>query len=522
MNFSQLSTACAHGAGKILSAAALLLAFGTTAETSAQLQSPVQVGPGAPPNTIPAGTLPTAPTMGIPYTDPILPQLWLWNTATPTMPTIRLQNASALPSTPPGGSLWGLARPSQRLSSLACNSGTDPDVVFKADGDTKDLIITNLGTRSGGIRFATTIAPVGASPNYTEKERVTIMNNGNVMITPDAGGKLHVNGRVHLTSSLMPNGSPGSAGQVLTSQGMGVAPTWTTLTTSIPAVDIAWLTGGNNNTDETNFLGTTIEQPLILKTDNTERMRVTKEGWVGIGTSDPARHFEVKGWGQVVGQFTSEARTTLDILSTANTGAGYNEGNAQIRFLNEYPGGTGSPVLHGSWMAGMDAEDNYKFKIAPLNDSRWLGASTFVINPDGKIGIGTNDPKDNLHVWGTVRIGEKGVVGDHSDYKLAVDGKIAARSIVCRGAIDWADFVFDESYDLPSLEEVAESIRINKHLPGIPSAAQVQEEGVDIVSMQSKLLQKVEELTLYMIELKVENKRLQQEVSTLKQNVSNK
>ncbi len=609
MNFSRISTACGHSAGKILSAAALLLALGTSVETLAQLQAPVQVGPGVPPNTIPIGTMPIAPTLGVSYTDPILPQLWLWNTAAPTMPTIRLQNASALPSTPPGGSLWGLARPSDKLSSLACNSGTDPDVVFKADGDTKDLIITNLGTRSGGIRFATTVAPTGPSPKYTEKERLSIMNNGNVTITPDAGGKLLVNGKIHLTGSLMPNGSSGLAGQVLTSQGTGSAPTWTTVASSTPATDVAWLIDGNNNTDGTNFLGTTVGQPLIMKTDNTERMRVTKDGWVGIGTNDPARPFEVKGGGQVIGQFTSEVRTTLDILSTANNGAGNNEGNAQIRFINEYAGGTENAVLHGSWMAGMDAEDAYKFKIAPINDSRWLGASTFVIQPngrvgigtntpdcqlhvrsdypvitglfsgashtlldihsegttpatgnailrlynkpvgagtsngnwmvgmdaedeykfkiaplegatwgsastfvvkpDGKIGVGTNDPKDNLHVWGTMRIGEKGVVGLHNDYKLAVDGKAVAKEFVVLEVGDWADFVFDESYQLMELEEVAKSIEVNKHLPGIPSAVEVKQNGMNVAEIQVKLLQKIEELTLYVIEQQKQIKALE-------------
>lgn len=72
---------------------------------------------------------------------------------------------------------------------------------------------------------------------------------------------------------------------------------------------------------------------------------------------------------------------------------------------------------------------------------------------------------------------------------------------------NWSDFVFDENYNLPTLQEVEKYISTKKHLPDIPSAEEVQEKGVKVSEMQSKLLQKIEELTLYIIQ---QNKRIEQ------------
>ncbi len=100
------------------------------------------------------------------------------------------------------------------------------------------------------------------------------------------------------------------------------------------------------------------------------------------------------------------------------------------------------------------------------------------------------------------------------DYKLAVNGSIRTRGIKVDNNA-WSDFVFHDSYELMPLQEVEQYIKMHKHLPDIPSTQEVQENGVDLGEMQSKLLQKVEELTLHLIELEKENARLQERVSTL-------
>jgi hypothetical protein len=79
-----------------------------------------------------------------------------------------------------------------------------------------------------------------------------------------------------------------------------------------------------------------------------------------------------------------------------------------------------------------------------------------------------------------------------------------------------ADYVFDENYDLKSLSEVESYVNEHKHLPGIPSAAEMEQNGVSVSAMSNMLLEKVEELTLHMIQLKKENEALKAEVKSLK------
>jgi hypothetical protein len=100
------------------------------------------------------------------------------------------------------------------------------------------------------------------------------------------------------------------------------------------------------------------------------------------------------------------------------------------------------------------------------------------IDPTGNIGIGTSNP---------------------GGYKLAVNGKIRAHEIKVEAA-PWPDYVFAKDYSLPSLIETEKHIRENGHLLGIPSAAEVKANGIDLGDMNAKLLQKIEELTLHLIE----------------------
>ena len=102
---------------------------------------------------------------------------------------------------------------------------------------------------------------------------------------------------------------------------------------------------------------------------------------------------------------------------------------------------------------------------------------------DVALGINTTNPSD---------------FGD--GYQLAVNGKIRSKGLTIED-INWADFVFEDNYKLRSLTEVENYINENGHLPEIPSAEEVEENGVDVAEIQTKLLQKIEELTLYIIEL---------------------
>lgn len=122
--------------------------------------------------------------------------------------------------------------------------------------------------------------------------------------------------------------------------------------------------------------------------------------------------------------------------------------------------------------------------------------------------LGTNST-DNLNIVtnGQTRIvvkGTDGNVGIGTDkttgYKLSVEGKIRAREVVIN--LDtWADYVFADSFILMPIETLDSFIKADKHLPGIPSEKELVEEGLSVSEMQVSMMQKIEELTLYIIQL---------------------
>ncbi|MGN7720844.1 hypothetical protein ACTJIK_08800 [Chitinophaga sp. 22620] len=97
---------------------------------------------------------------------------------------------------------------------------------------------------------------------------------------------------------------------------------------------------------------------------------------------------------------------------------------------------------------------------------------------------------------------------------LAVNGEITAKKVKVT-LTGWPDYVFSRGFSLPSLQEVNSFIKLNHHLPGVPSAQDIEKDGLDIGEMQKIQMKKIEELTLYMIELKQENELLKQKVAAL-------
>ena len=83
------------------------------------------------------------------------------------------------------------------------------------------------------------------------------------------------------------------------------------------------------------------------------------------------------------------------------------------------------------------------------------------------------------------------------------------------GTTTFPDYVFDPSYKLPSLEETEKYVRENRHLPEIPTDKEIERDGMSLNAMNMLLLKKVEELTLYMIDLKKENEELKKRFEKL-------
>lgn len=125
----------------------------------------------------------------------------------------------------------------------------------------------------------------------------------------------------------------------------------------------------------------------------------------------------------------------------------------------------------------------------------------------------TNDGTEQMRIdrYGNLLIGTT-VTGN---FKLAVAGTIGAKKLTITQT-GWADYVFHPDYKLPSLAEVESQIQANHKLPDIPSAKEIESKGLDVAEMQRLQMQKIEELTLYLIEEHKANVKLQQEVEELK------
>ncbi|WP_123864790.1 hypothetical protein [Chitinophaga barathri] len=113
-----------------------------------------------------------------------------------------------------------------------------------------------------------------------------------------------------------------------------------------------------------------------------------------------------------------------------------------------------------------------------------LGLERISVADNGNVGIGTSAP---------------------TNYKLAVEGTFAARKVKVTQEV-WADFVFDSTYVLPPLKDVESHVKTYRHLSGIPAAEEIQQQGLDIGDMQQRQMQKIEELTLYLID---QNKKVE-------------
>jgi hypothetical protein len=104
-------------------------------------------------------------------------------------------------------------------------------------------------------------------------------------------------------------------------------------------------------------------------------------------------------------------------------------------------------------------------------------------------------------------------------YILSVKGRLACDEILIDDQMYWPDYVFQKDYDLLTIDEFRNSVETNKHLPGIPSADEISENGgFHVGDMQKKLLEKIEELSLYIIELNERVKTLETEKHELESN----
>lgn len=130
---------------------------------------------------------------------------------------------------------------------------------------------------------------------------------------------------------------------------------------------------------------------------------------------------------------------------------------------------------------------------------QWQYSETSAYIEEGQVIIGSTEPL--------------------TGFDLSVKGKIASQEVQVT-LNGWSDYVFNDDYDLQSLEQLESYIHLNSKLPGIPNEREVLKNGIRLGEMDSKLLAKIEELTLYLIEEHKMNLKLQKEIDKLKSEVA--
>jgi hypothetical protein len=130
----------------------------------------------------------------------------------------------------------------------------------------------------------------------------------------------------------------------------------------------------------------------------------------------------------------------------------------------------------------------------------------------GNVGVSTNTPTAKLQVNGNTMIGSGNPA---AGYTLSVNGKIICTEAKVQLKSSWPDYVFQNNYSLMPLQELEQFIKKEKHLPEIPSAKEIELKGLELGDMVKRLVEKVEELTLYVIQLKKENVQLTKEIDQL-------
>lgn len=203
-----------------------------------------------------------------------------------------------------------------------------------------------------------------------------------------------------------------------------------------------------------------------------------------------------------VGIGTSAPNNKLEVVSAASNTSGLRLTNLKAN----------SPVTIAT----------AKYLTVDANGDVVLGSAS----GSGRVGAEeTSWTLDGEHIKNTnaggVIIGP-GVSSTPTGYRLYVaDGVLTEKiKVAVKSTDDWSDRVFEAGYHLRKLNEVETFINREKHLPGVPSATEVVKEGIDVGQMQAKLLEKVEELTLYVIDLKKENDLLKKKSEKLERRIS--
>ena len=314
------------------------------------------------------------------------------------------------------------------------------------------------------------------------------------------------------------------------------------------------------------------DENLQLQTNGLDRVYIKSNGNVGIGTTSPNGKLHISA-------VSNESRVKpkdLIYLTATNSSVGYDGfGTSIVDFRRTYQNSTPHAVNRISFIErGHSTSDKggaILFATKTLNSGSEEPEERMRIDYNGNVGIGTSSPEHKLDVvdgnvqvrnvaagrkikldagngsidltGGTMQLnrfstnnislargGGSVAVGTllaPTGYKLAIAGKTITEEVKVQLQTNWPDYVFEKDYNLPTLTEVELHIKEKGHLKNIPSAKEVEKNGFYLGEMDAKLLQKIEELTLYTIEQEkalnakdVKLRRLEEATEKLKERLS--
>ncbi|MBK1442514.1 hypothetical protein JHJ32_21120 [Parapedobacter sp. ISTM3] len=174
----------------------------------------------------------------------------------------------------------------------------------------------------------------------------------------------------------------------------------------------------------------------------------------------------------------------------------------------------------------ISAQEVLQNKVLEWTASIWgngFGHKIYVKDPGNRTLLNIAS-RHNTAVWtdmlSLTSQGNVGIGTDNPQAKLAVNGNILAKEVKVKTDITVPDYVFAPEYELPTLADVEAYVKEHRHLPEIPSAKDIENNGLDLAEMNLLLLKKVEELTLYLIENEKSARLMKEELADLKQGLS--